>query len=815
MWKRLCSLCGVIALIGMLFIQPASAQGAHAEKPPLPAEPSLPIDGIIVKFKETSGSLSGEAQAQRAEQLSAAAGVTMHYLRAMSGDAQVMRLPQRLPLEEVQRISERLMALPDVEYAEPDRILQETLVPNDSRYGEQWSFSGTWGIRAPQAWDITTGSSSTVVAVIDTGITDHADLSGRTVPGYDFISALAVANDGNGRDSNASDPGTWVAANECGLGTPARNSSWHGTHVAGTIGANSDNGTGVAGINWNAKILPVRVLGKCGGSLSDVVDGIVWAAGLSVPGVPANPNPARVLNLSLGGSGACSATEQSAISRVIAAGATVVVAAGNSGVNASGFSPANCSGVITVASTHRDGDQPGYSNFGATVEISAPGGDIPLDGGVLSTVDSGTTVPAGDTYRKYQGTSMAAPHVAGVISLMLARNPDLTPAQVLQILQSTARAFPASASFCSGSTNCGAGIVNAEAAVAAVPFVYAISGDAGLAGAILNYIDGAPKIAIADSNGSYSLSVPSGWSGTVTPAKPGYTFSPPSRTYTNVTSDQTAQDYTASLSVYAISGAAGLAGATLSYTDGTPKTVTAGSDGLYTISVPFGWSGTVTPSKPGYTFSPPSTSYTAVIADQPAQNYSATAAVTFNDVPVTYWAWNFVERLYSAGITGGCGTNPARYCPEDTVTRAQMAVFLLRGIHIGTPNYTPPAIGAGSGFGDVPADYWAATWIKQLAAEGITAGCGSGNYCPEHPVTRAQMAVFLLRSKYGPSYAPPGAGASTGFGDVQPDYWAAAWIKQLVTEGITTGCGNGNYCPENPVTRAQMAVFLVRSFNLP
>jgi hypothetical protein len=165
-----------------------------------------------------------------------------------------------------------------------------------------------------------------------------------------------------------------------------------------------------------------------------------------------------------------------------------------------------------------------------------------------------------------------------------------------------------------------------------------------------------------------------------------------------------------------------------------------------------------------------------------SNNPSITPSV-FADVPSTYWAWSYIERLYNAGITGGCSTNPLNYCPESVVTRAQMAVFLLRGIH--TSSYTPPPIGADSGFDDVPVDYWSGTWIKQLAAEGITAGCGNGNYCPEHPVTRAQMAVFLLRSKYGTGYTPPDVGAGTGFGDVPPDYWAAAWIKQLVTEGIT------------------------------
>ena len=163
---------------------------------------------------------------------------------------------------------------------------------------------------------------------------------------------------------------------------------------------------------------------------------------------------------------------------------------------------------------------------------------------------------------------------------------------------------------------------------------------------------------------------------------------------------------------------------------------------------------------------------------------------TFSDVPATYWSWAYIGRLYGAGITGGCATGPLRYCPEDTVTRAQMAVFLERGIH--GSSYTPPSLGAGTGFGDVPPDYWSATFIKQLAAEGITAGCGNGNYCPEQPVTRAQMAVFLLRSKYGAGYTPPAVGAGTGFGDVPPDYWSAAFIKQLVTEGITAGCGGGN-----------------------
>jgi len=183
----------------------------------------------------------------------------------------------------------------------------------------------------------------------------------------------------------------------------------------------------------------------------------------------------------------------------------------------------------------------------------------------------------------------------------------------------------------------------------------------------------------------------------------------------------------------------------------------------------------------------------------------------FSDVSASYWASSYIERLYNAGVTGGCSTSPLMYCPDSTVTRAQMAVFLLKGSH--GSSYAPPAVGASSGFSDVPVSYWAAAWIKQLAAEGITGGCGSGNYCPDATVTRAQMAVFLLKAKHGSSYSPP---AATGvFTDVPVGYWADKWIEQLALEGITGGCGAGIYCPDAAVTRAQMAVFLVKAFSLP
>jgi len=206
-------------------------------------------------------------------------------------------------------------------------------------------------------------------------------------------------------------------------------------------------------------------------------------------------------------------------------------------------------------------------------------------------------------------------------------------------------------------------------------------------------------------------------------------------------------------------------------------------------------------------------SQTAVTLEKSTIAISAPVTPIFNDVPFSYWANNYIERLYNAGVTGGCSVAPLNYCPEDMVNRATLAVFILKAKH--GSSYTPPAVGVSTGFNDVPANFWAAAWIKQLAVEGVTSGCGSGNYCPDGVVTRAQIAVFLLKAKYGSAYTPPAVGGSTGFGDVATTYWAAAFIKQLVAEGITGGCGSGNYCPEDGVTRAQMAVFLVKTFNLP
>ena len=438
--------------MGLILLSPLAAQAADATY----------TDRIIVKYRTAPASSLAQATAARGADLSAQRfGVVVSNLRTTALGSQVLKVDRRLSLAEADALARDIAANdPNVEYAEPDRIMRRTLTPNDTRYNEQWHyFEATGGINAPAAWDKSTGAG-VVVAVIDTGYRPHADLAANLLPGYDFISDTFVSNDGNGRDSDARDPGDWINAGECGAGDPAafEASSWHGTHVAGTIAAVTNNGSGVAGIAFNAKVVPARVLGKCGGYTSDIADAIVWTSGGTVSGVPANANPAKVLSISLGGSGSCDSTTQSAITSARSRGASVVVAAGNSNANASNFSPANCTGVVTVAAVGRNGGKASYSNFGATVEVAAPGGSGGVNS-VLSTLNAGTTTPGADSYALYNGTSMATPHVSGVVALMLSVKSTLTPDQVTQILQSTARAFPAACS------QCGSGIVNASAAV--------------------------------------------------------------------------------------------------------------------------------------------------------------------------------------------------------------------------------------------------------------------------------------------------------------------------------------------------------------
>ena len=352
--------------------------------------------------------------------------------------------------------------------AQPDKRVYPALVPIDPEFPNQWHlFEDTAGIRMPPAWDQETGSGSIVIGQLDTGIIPHRDLNpARILAGYDLITDVATANDGDGRDPDPADPGDATINEECGVGVPGEASSWHGLAVAGVMVAESDNATDIAGIDFAARLLPVRVLGKCGGAISDVVDAIRWAAGLRVAGVPDNPTPARVINLSLSGAGNCSFEEQAAINDAVNAGAVVVVAAGNEATDVANISPANCDNVVTVAAVGRDGSRASYMNAGEEVDLSGPGGDG--DGvnaeGILTLFNSGLTAPGADRLAEIQGTSFTTAQTSAVAALMWAANgSELTPGMIQEILRRTTRAFPDSS--CNTST-CGTGILDADAALA-------------------------------------------------------------------------------------------------------------------------------------------------------------------------------------------------------------------------------------------------------------------------------------------------------------------------------------------------------------
>jgi serine protease len=353
----------------------------------------------------------------------------------------------------------QLRGRPDVEWAEPDYVRQRSsaITPNDEMYGLQWALPV---IHAPTAWARTTGSNSVVVAIIDTGILPHPDLVGRVVPGFDFISDIANANDGDGRDPDPTDTGDGTAAS----------SMLHGTHVAGIVGALADNHIGVAGLDWACRIQPIRVLGvqEGKGADSDIADAIRWAAGIHIDGVPDNATPADVINLSFDGRGISHAM-QDAVDDAMARGAVVVAAAGNDGTDAGAYAPAGLSGIVTVGAVDESGQRAAYSNFGPTVALLAPGGTYASDGaghseGILSTM----LVPSsGWSYVNYAGTSQAAPFVAGTVSLMKALYPQLKPKLARALLDASAN----TGSRCPSPDNasesgCGAGLLDVDAALA-------------------------------------------------------------------------------------------------------------------------------------------------------------------------------------------------------------------------------------------------------------------------------------------------------------------------------------------------------------
>lgn len=434
-----------------------------------PLKTSQPVQ-FVVKFKPAAGK---QSSAMLTSSVKHESGLPLNYVRAFHDGYHVIALDRDALNKQYQNgnellaindLAKRISASSHVEYAVPDYILSMQMTPNVSEYDKQWDlYEEAAGINAPAAWDVTTGSKDVVVGIIDTGIVKHENFTGedkdKLLPGYSFVRHSS---------DNTDD----------GVDTPSGKKVYHGTHVAGTIGAAVNANNHIAGIAWDTRMVPVQVLGSNGsGSMTDIIDGMRWAAGLHVDGAPENKNPAKVINMSLGGQTllGCMLIQplQQAIDEIVAKGTSIVVAAGNGDAEGNpqevdgwmGFVPASCNNVITVASVGRDGTRAFYSNYGAKVAIAAPGGDMSKDrsnteNGIYSTTAKGK-------YEYYQGTSMASPHVAGVAALMLAANPSLTPYDVRKGLTESARAFPSDSQelSCSKQEICGAGMLDASQAV--------------------------------------------------------------------------------------------------------------------------------------------------------------------------------------------------------------------------------------------------------------------------------------------------------------------------------------------------------------
>ncbi|HEV2284737.1 MAG TPA: S8 family serine peptidase, partial [Steroidobacteraceae bacterium] len=377
---------GVLAAAAAAVAPAAAAEINPARTHPHASAPAGAPQRVIVKLRAAAAAPSTGAAPEPVERrgaLTARSGVSVLRHRPITALLHALQL-QGLAGESTEALLARLRADPDVEYAVPDQRRYIHGAPNDPLYAQQWylqlAAATPSAIDAVDAWGVTTGSATLVIADIDTGVrADHPDLAARLLPGYCFISDPFVANGGSCPGPGADDPGDWVTSaditanpNECGKQTAAP-SSWHGTRVAGLLGAVTDNGVGVAGVSWGAPILPVRALGKCGGLDSDIIAGMLWAGGVAVSGVPVNPNPAKIINMSLGGTGSCLTSYVDAIGQLNALGVLVVASAGNEGGPVD--VPANCPGVAGIAGLRQAGTKVGYSSLGREVALGAPAGN--------------------------------------------------------------------------------------------------------------------------------------------------------------------------------------------------------------------------------------------------------------------------------------------------------------------------------------------------------------------------------------------------------------------------------------------------------
>lgn len=469
-----------ILVLALPWAWPAAALAASPSHTPAPVR-------IIVKWRDEAPGHPRHATAPRLKMLAGHGSRALERGWNIGGGLSVMQLSGRPSAHELDALLAALRADPEVEFAALDeRVKAHAYTPDDPLFAtDQWYLKDATpaAIRAHEAWQITRGGTSpadstVIVAVLDTGVRfDHPDLAGKLLPGWDFVSTGWVGNDGDGWDPDASDPGDYMTAEDlarpefadgdCGGGPTFDQptaSSWHGTRVAGMIAAASDNGIGIAGAGFHVKVLPVRVLGKCGGYVSDVIAGMYWAAGIAPPPPllqsplpPVNTTPARVINLSLGTDRPCtdelSEIYRVAVEKVTARGTLVVASAGNEGTAVG--TPAGCPGVLAVAGVRHAGTKVGYSNLGPEVVVSAPAGNCvnvlehePCLFQLATTTNLGTMAPAENGYSTMTlqptiGTSFSAPLVSGTAALMFAVNPGLAPDQVIELIRSTARPFPA------------------------------------------------------------------------------------------------------------------------------------------------------------------------------------------------------------------------------------------------------------------------------------------------------------------------------------------------------------------------------------
>ncbi|HEY4066445.1 MAG TPA: S8 family serine peptidase [Burkholderiaceae bacterium] len=612
----------------------------------------LRADSTLMKaLSASSGAASGSAAAPtHAQALGSRLGLKLSDGRALGPRTQVIKGAGLSSRE----LADQLAAQPDVEYAVVDGRIHALALPNDPLYaagqtGANVPAVGQWYLRAPTAtgttitstsdilasinaeaaWAITNGSSQVVVADLDTGVRfDHPDLTSKLLPGYDFITSTSTSNDGDGRDADASDPGDFG----CGETT----SSWHGTQTAGIIGAATNNGVGMASVGHDVMVMPLRVLGCGGGFDSDIQAAMQWAVGISVPGLPANTHPAKVLNMSLGASGACSSAYADTFAQVNAAGAVAVVAAGNDGLAVG--TPANCAGAIAVAGLRHAGTKVGYSDLGPQIALAAPAGNCVNNTGtcvypLLTTANSGTTTPvagaAGAIYtgsgdNASLGTSFSAPMVSGTAALMFSVNPGLSPASVLAQLKATTRPFPnagapaiqlvtngplvavpnctaptgtaqASECYCTTST-CGAGMLDVAAAVSSVATLNAkidLPSTSVVAGTAVT-IDGlGSNAAVGQAIASYAWSTSDPTIATITPSttSPGSAtltpIKPGTVTITLAVTDSTGQTASTSTVVTVTDGSA--TNTTIPTNPSTPSSGDSGGGGAMSLGWLLGW----------------------------------------------------------------------------------------------------------------------------------------------------------------------------------------------------------------------------------